>query len=102
MDRSWCSTFFEALDGTAYDEVKQLCFSLGYKELSAGLPSRGESNVLLNDLKGFVNSQLDYTSSPRPSSMACGFLEEFRAGEDLWAKRFKKLLCFPQDTKRQV
>jgi hypothetical protein len=102
MDHSSCSTLFETLNGTAYNEVKQLCFSLGYKDLSAGLPSRGEPNILLNDLRGFVNSHLDDTSSLRPSSMAWIFLEEFRAGEELWAKRFKKLLRFPRDAERQV
>jgi len=102
MDHSSCSTFFETLNGTAYNEVKQLCFSLGFKDLSAGLPSRGEPNVLLEGLRGFVNSHLDDTSSLRPSSMAWVFLEEFRAGEDLWVKRFKKLLRFPRDAKRQV
>lgn len=99
MGYSGCSTFSEAPDGTT---VEQLCFSLGYKELSAGLPSRGEPNVLLNDLRGFVNSQLDDTSSPCPSSMASVFLGEFGAGEDLWAKPFKKLLSFPRDANRQV
>lgn len=102
MDHSSCGTFFEDIDKTAYDEVKQLCVSLGFKELSAGLPSRGEPDVLINDLRGFVNSRLDETFTTLPSSMAWGFLQEFRAGEELWAKHFKKLLRFPQDAKRQV
>lgn len=93
---------FEAFDGTAYHEVKQLCFSLGFKELSAGLPSRGEPNVLLNDLRGFIHSHLDGTSAPHPSSMAWTFLEDFRAGEELLANRFKKLLRYPRDAERQV
>lgn len=92
---------FEALDEEASLEVKELCFGLGFKELSAGLPSRGQPDVLLHDLKCFVDSLLDGTSPLRPSDMAWAFLEEFGAGEGLWARSLKKCLRFPRDAARQ-
>ena len=98
MPLTWTpASEYEDFNEAQCHEVEKLCFKLGFRDESAGLPSRGSPNTLLDDLKAFVVSHLSNAFPLRPRSVAWLYLGQFGAGQKYWAVGLEGLLRFPED-----